>query len=209
MKKLLLITVVLMSASLASYAQVPSFGIRGGANFAKLSASASASGASVTYNTGTLTSFSAGVFADFKLGGISLQPALNFTGKGGKEESDGDVAKVNLYYLQVPVNIVYHAPVAIGNIYFGAGPYAALGISGKQKITSGSVTQSEDITFGSDAGDVKRTDFGINGIAGVEFKGGFLIGINYDLGLSDIGNDGTSQASTKNRVFGVSVGYKF
>ncbi|MFD0764162.1 porin family protein [Mucilaginibacter lutimaris] len=209
MKKLLLIAVVLMSASLASYAQLPTFGIKGGVNFATLNASASSAGTSVSVTTGTLTTFSAGVFADFKLGGISLQPALNFTGKGGKQEEDGNVAKINLYYLQLPVNIVYHAPVAIGNVYFGAGPYAALGVTGKQKYTGGGVTQSEDITFGSDAGDVKRTDFGINGIAGVEFKNGFLVGLNYDLGLSDIGNDGTSQASTKNRVFGVSVGFKF
>ncbi|MET3979435.1 hypothetical protein ABIB62_002021 [Mucilaginibacter sp. UYP25] len=206
MKKLLLLLCCAFAASTA-FAQLPTFGIRGGANFATLSASASASGSSVTYTSGTLTTFSAGVFADFKLGGVSIQPALNFTGKGGKEESDGDVAKINLYYLQVPVNIVYHIPVVIGNIYLGAGPYAAVGVIAKSKVTSGGVTESTDLSFGSDAGDIKRTDFGLNGIAGVEFKGGFLAGLNYDLGLSNISNDDT--VKTKKRVFGVSIGYKF
>ncbi len=97
-------------------------------------------------------------------------------------------------------------PVVIGNIYFGAGPYVGIGLSGKVKVTG--TTESQDIKFGSD-GDFKRTDFGLNGIAGLEFKGGFLVGLNYDLGLTDIGNDGTSESATKNRVFGLSVGFKF
>ena len=84
-----------------------------------------------------------------------------------------------------------------------------MGLSGKVKGSDGSNTASEDIHFGSGVDEFKKIDAGLNGIAGFEFKNGLLLGINYDLGLTDIGNDGTSEVSTKNRVFGISIGFKF
>jgi hypothetical protein len=207
MKKLLLILCCAFAASTA-FAQVPSFGIRGGVNFASLTASSG----SLSVSTGSTTTFAVGVFTDFKLGAVSIQPALNYTGKGGHfafEGLDGE-ADFKTYYLQVPVNVVYRIPAVIGNVYFGAGPYVGLGLSGKAKGTDENGNSvSEDIEFGSDPGTFKRTDFGLNGIAGVEFKGGLILGINYDLGLSNISNDTGDSESLKNRVFGISVGYKF
>jgi hypothetical protein len=207
MKKILLLVCCAFAASTA-FAQLPTFGIRGGLNFAKLTASSG----NVSLSTGSTTTFAAGVFADFKVGAVSIQPALNYTGKGGNfsfEGVDGE-ADIKTYYLQVPVNIVYHIPAVIGNVYFGAGPYVGFGLSGKAKgKDEDGNSVSEDITFGSEPGDLKRTDFGLNGIAGVEFKGGLILGINYDLGLSNISNDTGDNESLKNRVFGVSVGFKF
>ena len=209
MKKFLF-TAALSAASLFTFAQAPTFGIKGGVNFAKINASASLGGTSVSVSTGTLTSFSAGVFADFNIGSqVSIQPAVSFTGKGGKEtDTNGDQAQINLYYVQVPVNVVYHIPAwETGSFYFGAGPYIGVGVSGKNKVTSGGTTVSQDIEFGSDEGQFKSTDFGVNGILGFQFTNGFLLGVNYDLGLSNIAN--SSDASVKNRVFGISAGFKF
>jgi len=203
MKKLLL-TLALSTAALFTFAQLPTFGIKAGVNSAKISASQG----DISVSTGYLTSFHAGAFVDFKLGAVSLQPALYYSGKGGKfDDGDGTVYKTSLYYVQVPVNIVYHIPAVIGSVYLGAGPYAAFGVSAKDKYTSGGQTVSQDLSFGDDSEEIKRTDFGINGIAGFQFKGGFLVGLNYDLGLSNISN--SSMASTKNRVLGVSVGFTF
>nr|WP_067059019.1 porin family protein [Mucilaginibacter sp. L294] len=207
MKKFLLLVCCALAASTA-FAQLPTFGIRGGVNFAKLTASSG----NVSASTGSTTTFAAGVFADFKVGtAVSIQPALNFTGKGGNVTLTdfGTEGDLKTYYLQVPVNIVYHIPAVIGNVYFGAGPYVGLGVSGKAKGTDEQGNSvSEDITFGSD-GDLKKTDFGLNGIVGIEFKGGLILGINYDLGLSNIANNTADNESLKNRVFGVSVGFKF
>jgi len=204
MKKFLLLVCCAFAASTA-FAQLPTFGIRGGVNFAKLTASSG----NVSASTGSTTTFAAGVFADFKVGAVSIQPGLNYTGKGGNIDDDnGNVVDIKTYYAQVPVNIVYHIPAVIGNVYFGAGPYVGIGLSGKEKATDGTNTEKQDVTFGSGPNDIKRTDFGLNGIAGVEFKNGLILGVNYDLGLSDITN-GTDGGSLKNRVFGISVGFKF
>jgi hypothetical protein len=206
MKKILLMLCCCLAAS-SAFAQLPTFGIRGGVNFAKLNASSG----NLSASTGSTTTFAVGLFADFKVGAVSIQPALNYTGKGGNISDDiGGEADIKTYYLQVPVNVVYHIPASIGNIYFGAGPYVGLGLSGKAKgPDENGNSVSEDIKFGSEAGTFKKTDFGLNGIAGVEFKGGFILGINYDLGLSNISNDTADNESLKNRVFGISIGYKF
>ncbi|MBD1386337.1 PorT family protein [Mucilaginibacter rigui] len=207
MKKILLLVCCAFAASTA-FAQLPTFGIRGGVNFAKLTASSG----NLSASTSNTTTFAAGLFADFKVGtAVSIQPALNFTGKGGKVTLTdfGTAGDLKTYYVQVPVNIVYHIPAVIGNVYFGAGPYVGVGVSGKAKGTDDQGNSvSEDIKFGNN-GELKRTDLGLNGIAGVEFKGGLILGINYDLGLSNIANNTSNDESLKNRVFGVSVGFKF
>jgi len=206
MKKTLL-SLCLLMASFAAFAQLPTIGFKGGVNFAKLNVSAD--GTNVTANSGTLTTFNVGAFVDFKFGNVSLQPALNFTGKGGKfssEEVDGS-AQFKLYYLQVPVNVVYHVPAVVGDFYFGAGPFLSMGVSGKEKANVNGTEESVNVKFGSGEDEVKRTEFGANAIVGFKFKTGFLINANYDLGLSNITNDNTGKL--KNRVFGISVGYAF
>ncbi|MCO5934413.1 PorT family protein [Mucilaginibacter sp. RB4R14] len=207
MKKLLLLLCCGFAASTA-FAQRPTFGIKGGVNFAKTAFSIP----DKTISTGFTTTFAAGLFADFKVGNnVSIQPALNYTGKGGKLsdfDSEGTTVDIKTYYLQVPVNVVYRVPVAIGNIYFGAGPYVGIGLSGKGKTTRNGNTESQDVKFGSDAPN-KRTEYGLNGITGLEFKSGFLIGLNYDLGLTNTNNLEGTGVVAKNRVFGLSVGYKF
>lgn len=211
MKKLFL-SLFLATVSAATFAQLPTFGIRGGVNFAKLLISADGTNLSAT--TGSLTTYSVGAFADFKFGNTSLQPALNYTGKGGTITGDGGTSgKFDLHYLQVPLNLVYHIPVIVGNIYFGAGPYVAVGVNGTATGNDGTTTTSDKVTFGGANGDFASTDIGINGIAGIQFKGGFLIHINYDLGLTNVLNTSNPNNSgggqLKTRTLGLSIGYAF
>jgi hypothetical protein len=221
MKKLLL-SLLFVGTTLVTFAQLPTIGIKGGVNFATLNASLGGFSA----NSNTLTTFNAGVFVDFKFGNVSLQPALNLSGRGGKfnnasvnDNSDPNVdvtieegkGKMNLLYLQLPVNIVYHVPVVVGDIYFGAGPYAARGLSGKVKITDpeSGQTVSEDVKFsGSDENSLKSMEYGANFLAGIKLKGGLLFNVNYDLGLTNMVPNSDS-GKLKNRVFGISVGYAF
>ena len=204
MKKFLL-SIALALASFIAFAQVPQFGIKGGVNFANMTASSG----SVSASLGTLTTFSAGAFTDIKAGAISIQPGIFYTGKGFKVSDDNgsNSGQLSLRYIQVPVNFVYHIPAVIGNVYVGAGPFAAVGVSGKIKGTSEGESAEQDVTFGDD-GEFKRTEFGLQGIAGFQFKTGFLVGLSYDLGLSNISNN-NSEGSFKNRVLGVSVGFTF
>ncbi|RYY32339.1 MAG: PorT family protein, partial [Sphingobacteriaceae bacterium] len=206
MKKILL-TLCVVTASLTTFAQTPTFGIRGGANFSKLNISASGTDISIT--SGTYTTFNAGVFADFKFNNVSIQPGLFATGKGGKftsnltDENGNDIdgnATFKLLYLQVPVNVVYHAPVKGGEFYFGAGPFVGYGIDAKGSASDGNTSQSADLKFGGD-GDFKTIDAGLNGIAGFKFTNGFMVNLNYDLGLTNIANE-SGEGKIKTRVFG-------
>ena len=226
MKKPILLLLLTLATSFA-FAQLPTIGIKGGVNFASLGASGQANnvvaGTNLQASSGNITSFNIGVFADIKFGNVSLQPAINFTGKGGTFDGTTGVlpggstsqvhSKYNLYYVQVPVNIVYHIPVVIGEIYFGAGPYGSSGVHGKLKQTavntqSGSFGGSRDIKFGNESGEIKRMDYGANAIAGIRLKGGLLFNINYDLGLTNILPDADGN-KMKTRVLGISAGFAF
>jgi hypothetical protein len=231
MKKLIF-SLLFAGTSLLGFAQLPTFGVKGGVNFATLSASGTPNnvvpGTNLMTSPGSVTSVNAGIFADIKLGHFSLQPAVNFTGKGGTfhgftgpipsttpgEASTSEVnSNYKLYYLQVPINIVYHIPVLIGDIYFGAGPYGAFGLSGKVKLTgtntkTGAISAGNDVKFGNESGDIKSKDFGANAIAGIKLKNGLLLNINYDLGLTNILPDADGN-KLKTRVLGASVGYAF
>jgi hypothetical protein len=225
MKKLLF-SLFLAASSTAALAQLPTIGIKGGANFAGINASGKQNnvveGTNTSASSKTITSFNFGVFIDVKLGYFSLQPAVNFTGKGGTfngftgtlpNGSTSEVnSKYNLYYVQVPLNIVYHVPLVIGEFYIGAGPYVSMGVYGKQKLVannsqSGSFTNSKKVDFG-DNGDIKSNDSGANAIAGIKLKGGFLVNLNYDLGLENILPDADGR-KFKTRVLGASVGFVF
>jgi hypothetical protein len=206
MKKLILAALAMGSVITASAQTKTTFGVSGGLNFAKISASLE--GSSVSASSGSLTHFSAGVFADAPVGGnFSIQPGLYYTGKGGKSNFEGEASKLKLAYLQLPVNVVYNVPVSAGKLFLGAGPYAAYGLSAKADDDNGT---TEKLKFGNDAGsDIKRTDFGATGLVGFNFNNGLLLKANYDLGLSNILPGDNQGIKSKNRVFGISVGYTF
>jgi hypothetical protein len=206
MKKLILAALAMGSVFTASAQSKTTFGISGGLNFAKITSSFD--GSSFSASTGSLTHFSAGIFADAPVGGnFSIQPGLYYTGKGGKVEFEGEASKLKLAYLQLPVNVVYNVPVSAGKLFIGAGPYAAYGLSAKGDDDSG---VSEKLKFGSDASsDIKRTDFGATGLIGFNFTNGLLLKANYDLGISNILPGDTEGLKMKNRVFGISVGFTF
>jgi hypothetical protein len=213
MKKILL-TALLAVSSLVTFAQISSIGIKGGLNLATISSNSYGFG-----SPGTVKSFNAGLFVDLKFGNFSLQSGLNYTGKGGTYTStyifpgfggiQHSAVKENLYYLQLPVNLVYHIPVIIGNIYFGAGPYIAQGLSGKISSTSNGQTFSQNLSFGNSTNDdIRATQFGADAIVGLKLRGGLLINANYDLGLTNDLPSGES-GSSKLRAFGISLGYVF
>jgi hypothetical protein len=227
MKKLL--ALLFTALSMQVFAQLPSIGVKGGVNFASMQASGIQANVIAGTNTlaksGTVTSFNVGVFVDVKLGHFSLQPAVNFTGKGGTfngftgtfpNGSKSEVeTKYNLYYVQVPVNLVYHIPFVAGEFYLGAGPFVSMGVYGKKKQSADNnnngthtiISSSDKIMFG-DNGDMRSDEYGAGAIAGIKLKGGLLFNLNYDLGLSNIAPNNTGN-KFKNRIVGASIGFVF
>jgi hypothetical protein len=220
---------LLSCSSLAAFAQLPAIGIKGGVNFSTMQASGTqanvVAGTNTIANSGMVTSFNFGVFVDVKLGHFSLQPAVNFTGKGGTFNGftgtlpNGSVSQVstkyNLYYVQVPVNIVYYIPFVVGEFYIGAGPFVGMGVYGRKNLsadnnnngTHTAISSSDKITFG-DNGDIRSDEYGAGAIAGIKLKGGLLFNLNYDMGLSNVAPNQAGN-TFKNHVFGASVGFVF
>ena len=185
-------------------AQGLKYGIKAGVNFANQDFKI----ADFKITPSAITSFHIQGLVDYGISpAFSIQPGLALSGKGYKSSSDGATEKVNLLYVEIPVNAVAKFPISkVGKFFIGAGPYAAFGVSGK---ATGNDAPTEDL-FSKNAV-YKKGDFGLNFLGGLEFAQGFTVNANYGLGLSNIIQDNaeTAGASIKNKVFGVSVGFLF
>lgn len=160
--------------------------------------------------------FTAGLIADIAITkNLSLQPMLNFTQKGAIESmgSGNEKAEVtiNLNYLELPINIIYHIKTRSSFFYFGGGPSISIGLSGKAKYDYKLLpgwNETEKVNFGSsDADEVKPFDAGLNATAGLQTKSGFLISANYYHGISNLLNYGDSNNKLMNRYWGFRIGY--
>ena len=182
-----------------------------------------------------LTSFQVGVTGDVHLGGpMYLQPGIFYTGKGSKVQN-GDPSSYPYYkatsnpkYIEVPLNVVFKAPIGGETKFFaGAGPYLGVGINGKNKVEGKNIIgvgfkSESDIEFSDDDpttlsyeegagfGIVKRFDYGLNGIAGIEARIVVLsVGYGYGLAKLQSGANDTEDNNNKHRVMSVTLGFKF
>ncbi len=228
-KKVIFFCIALFSLFITSVkAQKSSAILRGGINFAN-----------VTINNDggiddakTLTSFQVGIIGDLELARcFAIQPGLIFTGKGTKTQSgtEGSAnwyrATSNPYYLEIPVNFVLKTPTGPVKFFGGAGPYLGIGIAGKNK-TKGAIlgtnfSSEKNIEFsnddpttlnqeeGSGFGIMKRFDYGLNGLVGLELDKA-VISVNYGLGLAKLqsGSNSGSDNNNKHRVLSVTLGIR-
>ena len=205
------------TTSTSSKANPGGFILKGGVNFSNISTKNNGS-----YNdANTLTTFNVGVLADVPLVSIlSLQPGVVLSGKGSKASGSvlgvSSTTKFNPLYIEVPVNAVVKLPIGgTNNVFIGAGPYGAVGVGGKWKnnTTVGGIDANSDdnIKFGNNNNDdLKRFDFGLNGLAGIEISR-VMVGVNYGLGLSKVfpdSGDNNDNNKNKYRVFSVNVGVR-
>ena len=227
MKTKLIVAIILMACVKAN-AQKSFFYIKGGVNFANVSITNDGD----IDKANNLTSFQAGIIGNLHVAPFfSIQPGVIFTGKGSKTESGSTSdptyyrATSNPYYIEIPFNLVFKTPTGPIKIYAGAGPYLAIGVAGKNKVDGkflGTAFHSEediqwsnddpstlDYEEGAGYGIMKRFDYGLNGLAGIEFKK-TLIGLNYGLGLAKLqsGSGSGSDDKNKHRVVSVTVGFK-
>jgi hypothetical protein len=234
MKKQILLMTAASVVALTSMAQVaPSTNkggikLKGGVNLANITKDNDGN----VDDANGLTSFHVGAILDVPLSDfLSLQPGLLYTGKGSKTQSgqQGSTfyykAKSNPMYVELPVNFVGKIPLtSASHFFFGAGPYAAVGVGGKNKVEGTAVgiafNREEDIDFSDDDpttsqeenagyGKLKRFDYGFNVLTGVEF-GKFSLGANYGYGLAKINSGASNREDDKNkhRVLSFSLGIK-
>lgn len=203
--------------------------IQGGLNLANISVYSNGQ----TEKNNQLTTFNAGILSRFGLSKlIDLESGLLLTGKGSKAETyytNNDYVKTsfNPLYIELPLNLLVKFPLpGKTDLFVNAGPYAAIGISGKStsesQIAGLHSTSQNDIKFSNDnpftsqqddaAYDkLKRFDFGLNFGAGIDFRKA-IVKVNYGLGLTKINstqsNNGVDDKN-KYRTLSISLGIPF
>lgn len=230
MRTKILFVITLLVIAFYSSAQQSSLFIKGGLNIANVSTTSDGR----VNNANALASFQVGFLADLPVAKyVSIQPSLLFTGKGAKVQSGqpSDInyyrATSNPYYIELPVNLIFKIPLATenNNLFFGVGPYIAMGVAGKNKVNgnvdgvafsgSNNIKWSDDDPTtlnqqeGAGFGIMRRFDYGLDGTAGFQLDK-ILLSVNYGYGLAKLQSNANSSADdkNKNRVFSVAIGFK-
>ena len=198
---LMLAAVSVSTAQEASNAKsmAPSFGIKGGVNFATVTGDFD--------SPDSRTSFHAGALAEFPLADIfSIQVEALYSGQGFKanfEGPEGDKAEVQLDYINVPVLAkVYIVP----GLSLEAGPQFSFKVRDKFEINPG----SSDGTVNLDHSSLSAKDFEFGVAGGLTFQteiGLFATG-RYNYGLTEV-FENKNVGKVNNSVFQIGVGYKF
>ncbi|MEQ1676162.1 MAG: porin family protein [Chitinophagaceae bacterium] len=224
MKTMVLSVMLLAAVSFSAKAQI----IRAGFNAANISVT---NEGDVDENK-SLSSFQMGILGDIKIVPfLYFQPGLVFTGKGSKTQSGNTTdptyyrATTNPYYIEIPANFVLKTPGPI-RFFAGAGPYLAIGVAGKNKVDGkflGTSFSSEksiewsnddpatlDYEEGAGYGILKRFDYGLNVVAGIEATK-LVLSLGYGHGLAKLqsGSNSSADDNNKHRVLSFTVGIKF
>jgi len=192
------------------------------------SADLQTSGGGQTTSSGKNYNADPGVFFDINRGDITFEPGLIFVLKGGVNNFTSyatattianSFADLNLYCLDVPLNILYNFKVKPGKIFIGGGPYLGYTLSGKSKILTYGYTitpngeqtfqnnTDQSATFGSGVDDLNRFDFGANLLAGFRLNKGWEINAGLGFGLANVCN--VPGYTTHNHTTSFGLGYFF
>ncbi len=170
MKKIILSLLIVTSLFSVGFSQSLSFGLRGGINIAKESASSGSVSVSTDSKVGLMIGTYLTVMTSDKFG---IQPELVYSSFGGSASVSGKTATDSYNYLSLPVMLRYNVSE---NISLQAGPQ--LGILLSATSSSGSI--SVDVKD-----QLNGIDFG--GAFGLGFDfGKFNAGARYYLGFSNL-----------------------
>lgn len=211
MKKTLLTILVAIIVNI-TFGQSVNFGIKAGVNISNESIKLFKAGPDLV--NGSFIGVHIGGLMDIGVGHLAIQPGLYFSTKSNNsnglassqnQEFAGNFAtEAKLYYLEMPVNLVYKLDVTpMVKIYMGGGPHLGYGLSGKYHSTN----SEQGVVINSNDSYYKTADYGINFIAGVELPRHVLIDVSYDIGLGNMSQ--ASETKINDKVFGISVGYMF
>ena len=167
--------------------------------------------------------FHIGGVAEFELSNaLSIQPGLLLATQGDKVVKKATVGslfggnasasiknKVNMTYIQIPVNVQYKITSGMGDLLIHLGPYFGYAISGKIKnestLNGKTEKETKDITFG-DGYDYKPLDFGLG--TGISLGSeNYRARIEFNHSLTNISNVSTFTA--RNWSFVVGMTYLF
>ncbi len=187
MKKIILVAVVLLAASIDMQAQLVKFGIKGGLNYANQNGS-NITVNSTNYDNEAITSYHVGLLAEVKLtDGFAIQPELLYSTQGATYKNAVEEFNNELGYLSIPVL----AKLSLNKfISLDFGPQASFLLSERKNVDF-----KESETF----------EFGVAGGLSFNVTKNFFLQGRYVAGLTEA----TRDATVKNSVVQVSAGFKF
>ncbi|WP_343689430.1 outer membrane beta-barrel protein [Chitinophaga sp.] len=154
--------------------------------------------------------------------GLYVVPGVRYITKGANLTAGDDgefTRRLEVRYLEIPVCLTYKVPVSFGRITIGAGPYAAYGLNGNNRMqvynggnvvstTDYSVGFSRDVNKGIYPGTrLNRWDVGGQAVLGIEFNNLMMAGVHYSRGIRNLDLSGNS--TIRNYSVGVSLGIMF
>jgi Outer membrane protein beta-barrel domain len=217
MKTRLFVTIVTLVICSSVSAQI-SFGVQAGAVLSKPSVKQTTDFGEIKPES--KFGFSGGLIADVPFGDepLRLMPELKFVQKGVKYDFSAEVfgqtfkleGNSNINYIELPVNLAYAFNMGKNKLFLGAGPYAAVGLSGRstgKSSVNGEPAEETDekIEFGSDEDQTKKFDYGGNIMAGYFMNNGVMLKLNYSRGFANLSNEADSKF--RNQYFGLTIAY--
>lgn len=242
MKRIYPVIIAILLCSATTFSQVR-YGIQGSLQATTIASTVDLSsllGPSVSTLTLPITQrvgFRAGIMADFSLTNqLSVRPQLYYSVKGGDIDVgafvstvlskvglpttsfpvETSISKVVINYIELPVMLMYGFGVGPGRLVVGAGPYAAVAVSG--------TINGEPITFSTTG--FRKHDLGATASLGYELPIGLTISAYYAHGLTNFSRNATPNLAAfnpanptasldpsafggtlRNRSYGLAVGY--
>ncbi|MCI1720556.1 MAG: PorT family protein [Bacteroidales bacterium] len=197
MKKLILLSVMMMAASFSFAQSKVNWEVKGGLNMSTFTR-----GGDWSFNHRTV--WRAGAAADISIGkGVYIQPSVFFSEKGVNHSDylykTYGYQDLHLSYIEIPVNLMYRFPLSKTkdiSLDLALGPYYAYGVNGKAKYSTGTKDLFKESKF-------KRNDFGVNAELCFDVYH-FLVGAAVQIGFTDLKSN-----NFNNYCFNLNVGYRF
>src|SRR5574344_29993 len=179
MKKLILLSVMMMAASFSFAQSKVNWEVKGGLNMSTFTR-----GGDWSFNHRTV--WRAGAAADISIGkGVYIQPSVFFSEKGVNHSDylykTYGYQDLHLSYIEIPVNLMYRFPLSKTkdiSLDLALGPYYAYGVNGKAKYSTGTKDLFKESKF-------KRNDFGVNAELCFDVYH-FLVGAAVQIGFTDL-----------------------
>jgi hypothetical protein len=174
-------------------AQKAHFGMKGGVVFSNISFKA----AEPIAETDAKASGTFGVFVHIPVKGrFSLRPSVEYVSKGAFATeyflTYPNRRKIQLSYLDIPVNLLYGIPHKRNKLIAGGGPVVSFLLTTK---------------FSERGYD--NYDLGVNVLAGYELAMGASLCLNFTQGLKNVLANKTNGGNIKNYCYGLTIGYWF
>ena len=187
-------------------------GVKGGFTLSNLRMTGTVNGETESESGNSAAGFHIGMITDIAAGkNFHIRPELLIVSKGSTikdvDENGNDVKlKFRPYYLELPVNFLFHKtfPRSGAAIYLGGGPVFSYGIGGKTTVGDTKV----DVF---NPGGLKRFDLGLGWIFGFDLPNGLTFSLSANTGLLNVYEENPQynpyDIKMRNSSFGLSIGY--